>query len=1397
MKRTGGGIGVTRYIVNSGGFLSEYFLSTVFQDRKINREIGRIRSELERATGEIWRDYRRGIERLGSESSSREVYRILVRRILGWLGYEKLSRMPVLNDKDEVIDTDFYHYIEDGKRLLLFYFLPFEEDLDSGRARAYKKLKLALFSTGVRWGVLTNGRIFRLVKNEALGNAYLDINLRRAWEDGNREVFHLFTLLFHRRSLLPITQERSILETIEERCKEEAASVGKDLQVSVYAAVERLLREAYRRNPNVDLKKLFEETLIYMFRLLFLFYAESTELLPVDNEIYRLGYSVTALREFILTGSLRAGDDRYFIWDTLDATFRCINRGVDTTHLKIEPYNGGLFDPRQTQYLSKTKIPDSIMAEIIKDIALTRPRRGKTRDRVSFREMGISQIGAIYESLLELEPKVAEEDIAVVRKGNEEIFIPYSQLDQTTQPIRIIPKGEAYLSSWGGTRKSTGTYYTPKQITEFLVKSALEEQVKDKSPDEILDIKVVDPAMGSGAFLVAAVNFLGDAYYYAMVKENEEKKKELSEEEIEELRREERWFLDMDVEKGRRVARRRVLENCIYGVDLNPLAVDLAKVSLWLTAMEKNKPLTFLDHKLRPGNSLIGTTKERIIEYPKDVVNIPSLKERAKKNPALKKRLDSIKDLSKKMHDKLVFFSVPGVDMLANPLLSTIKDLVKYREGLMTPEEEIEDIRVKEDKWRRFVDGEIEEGRRYEKLKKIYDLWTALWFWEWGDLPDPLEYTLLVDKIINDKEMSDREKSIMERVQQLRDKYHFFHWELEFPEVFENGGFDAAVGNPPWNTLQPESDEFFSNYEPRFRSYKRKEKVKVMEKILDSNSVIRKQWKDYVTRVKNESFFFRTSNFYPHLLGKLDLYNMFLERFFWVIREGGRMSIIVPSGLYTDEGCKELRRMFLERSKISFLIGVENREKIFPAIDIRFKYSLFSTLKSSQGKDYKFRAGFFVGSRPKEKKKAILDAREILAGSFAPKAEELENLLPLVLEDGLKISRKLIERFSPDTLSIMEFKRQEDIDLAEKIYDDWPLLGEEIEGAWNVKFTQEFNMTSDAHLFITRRELLAAGAKPLDKRELRWVLEKDTVVDGRELKKGTYLPLYEGKMIWQFDAFYDKPKYWINKESGDEKLKGAKGEIHLHGLTNEGFYRMGYREIASNTNERTLIVSMVFKNVYANHKLPLSFEYKSNIKNKEKILLTAILNSICIDHILRPRATTSVGRFMLNALPIPRLTSGNWFFDQIVPRAARLICIDEEFAELWEETFRPEWREIARTSRVGGWENLSEKWTTECGAYGWIENNGEKRDDGDRAQLRAEIDALVAHLYGLTRDEFAYILDTFPVLRKKEIAAFGEYRTKRMCLEEYERFAGIISQIKRLNPEYIELGPYKKVHSGR
>ena len=1363
-------------IRNVGGFLSDYFLGNILNEKSLKGKLGE--NEVNSAYKSFLNLFRKRQYELGDNTSQNELYRRWIKPILQRLGFEPKRKTYVESDKGN-IPVSAIEY-EESKPLVIFKFLRFGHSPDvseNGRKPAQKELMKALYYEKVKWGIIINGRTFRLLRNSPItaDNAYLEIDLWSILENEDRDSFRIFWALFRRAAFEPVEDGKCLLDIIEEESRKHAVSVGDELRQSVFRVLERFIRGVLENEENKgkvdDLEALYQESLVYLYRILFILYAESIGLLPVDNPLYRESYSLESIRELITDPKKCFEPNSYYIWGSLKATFRLIDEGFEGGGLKVPAYNGRLFHPDSTPILSRCRVSDDVMAEVLRDLMLTSGRKGRTRDIISYRELGIDQLGSIYESLLELEPKIADEDLAVVKIKGELQYMPKSRLKGDEKVEEVIPAGTFYLAAWGGRRKSSGTYYTPKQITRFLVRQALEPLVEGKSSEEILEIKVLDPAMGSGAFLVAAVDFLAEKYKEALIREEAIDKDEI------------------DAEKEAEF-KRLVLENCIYGVDVNPMAVELAKVSLWLATMAKEKPLTFLDHKLKCGNSLIGADHEKVRFVPNEIFKQLKDKDRSKHNQkVLKKRKDELQ----------TFWAEDG-EMVLNPFRH-LSDVIRLRQELSLADDTVEAVKLKEEKYDKFVKGEIDEGKLYLKLKKIYDLWTALWFIDEEKdgvrIPTTDEYIEVVRYILEDGEGNERFDWLIKKAEELAEKYHFFHWELEFPEVFDEGGFDAVVGNPPWDIVKPNSDEFFSNYNPYFRGYTKQQKNKVIKKLMEENEEIKRSWGEYVSTIEKESFFFRNSGFYPHQYkGDINLYKLFLERFFWLIREEGRMSIIVPSGLYTDEGCKELRRMFLENSRIEFLIGIENRQGVFP-IHKSFKFTLLSTQKKKQEGNYRFKAGFFIGSRPKNAKNEILDAETILKGSFAPKAEELDNLLPLVLDMGLEISRGLIEKFSPDTLSIMEFKRQADINLAEKIYDDWPLLGDADERwAWNVKFTREFDMTNDSHLFVTKEQLEKMGAKPLDGKGLRWVVERDE-------KREVYLPLYEGKMIWQFDAFYvDEVSYFLNEKYVRENLPFISTSKTL--IFEHETFRGAIRAIGSSTNERSLICGIVPKFTTGHHNItyipPFNVKIKAFcIEYHELIFLATLFNSVVLDFVERLRMSIYHLFSFLYSLPIPRLTSGNWFFDQIIPRAARLICIDEEFAELWEETFKPEWREIAKTSKIKGWENLTEKWTPECGAYGWVYINNEKRDDGDRAQLRAEIDAIVAHLYGLTKDEFAYILDTFPVLRRKEEEAFWEFRTKRMCLEEYERFAKIIEVEKKKHPEKFDLSRFKKsyVESGK
>jgi len=1349
-------------IKNVGGFLSDYFLSNILNEKSLRGKLGE--NEVNSAYRSFLSLFRRRQYELGDNTSQDELYRKWIKPILQRLGFEPKKKTYVESDKGNIPISAIEY--EEGRPLVIFKFLKFGHSPDiseNGRRPAQKELMKALYYEKVKWGIITNGKIFRLLRNSPItaDNAYLEIDLWNILESEDRDSFRIFWALFRRAAFEPIEDGKCLLDIIEEESRKHAVSVGDELRQSIFRVLERFIRGVLENEENEgkinDLEALYQESLVYLYRILFILYAESIGLLPVDNPLYRESYSLESIRELVTDPKMSFEPNSYYIWESLKAIFRLIDRGFEGGGLKVPAYNGRLFHPDSTPILSKCRVSDDVMAEVLRDLMLTSGKKGRTRDIISYRELGIDQLGSIYESLLELEPKIAEEDLAVVKIKGELQYVPKSRL-KGEKVEEEIPAGTFYLAAWGGRRKSSGTYYTPKQITRFLVRQALEPLVEGKSSEEILQIKVVDPAMGSGAFLVAAVEFLAEKYKEALIREG---------------------VIDKDEIDAEREAefKRLVLENCIYGVDVNPMAVELAKVSLWLVTMAKEKPLTFLDHKLKCGNSLIGADHERVRFVPNEIFKQLKDRDRRKHNQAVLKR----------RKDELQTFWTKDGEIVQNPF-RYLEDVIRLRQELSFADDTVEAVKLKEEKYAKFVRGEIGEGKLYLKLKNVYDLWTALWFIDEGKdgvrIPTTDEYIEVVRYILEGGEGNERFDRLIRKAGELAGKYHFFHWELEFPEVFAEGGFDAVVGNPPWDIVKPNSDEFFSNYDPYFRGYTKRQKNKVMKELMEENEEIKRSWEEYVSRIEKEAFFFKNSGFYPHQYkGDINLYKLFLERFFWLIREGGRMSIIVPSGLYTDEGCKELRKMFLENSRIEFLIGIENREGIFP-IHRSFKFTLLSTLKKKQEGDYRFKVGFFIGSRPDDVKKEVLDAETILKGSFAPKAEELENLLPLVLEKGLEISRDLIEKFSPDTLSIMEFKRQADIDLAEKIYDDWPLLGDSDERwAWNVKFTTEFHMTNDSHLFVTKEQLEKMGAKPLDGKGLRWVVERDGM-------KEIYLPLYEGKMIWQFDAFYERPQYWVSEESGKSVLNKKSSKDLRRAYK---FYRLCFRDVARSTDARTAISTIIPKTFHGNNLPSIILDLTNHAESYLTILyLTSWFNSITGDFVVRQKVTAHLNFHFVKTFPIPRLTSGNWFFDQIVPRAARLICIDEEFAELWEETFKPEWREIAKTSKVKGWKNLTQKWTPECGVYGWGYINNEKRDDGDRAQLRAEIDALVAHLYGLTKDEFAYILDTFPVLKRKEEEAFGEFRTKRVCLEEYDRFAAIIGEEKKKYPEKFDLSRFKK-----
>jgi hypothetical protein len=499
-----------------------------------------------------------------------------------------------------------------------------------------------------------------------------------------------------------------------------------------------------------------------------------------------------------------------------------------------------------------------------------------------------------------------------------------------------------------------------------------------------------------------------------------------------------------------------------------------------------------------------------------------------------------------------------------------------------------------------------------------------------------------------------------------------FHWGYEFDEVMnERGGFDIIITNPPWDIFKPNAKEFFTDHSDLVTKKKMtiKEFEDEYEKLIQQKD-IREAWFDYINRFPHVNSYVRNAPQFTNQISMVDgkragsdinFYRLFVEQCFNLLKKGGLSGMVIPSGIYSDLGTKQLRELLFEQSNLTGLYCFENRKEIFEGVHRSFKFVVITFEKG--GKTTSFPARFM--------------------------RHDVEELATFPNNDSLKVSVSLIRRLSPDSLSVMEFKSDLDVTITEKMLK-YPLLGEEVESAWSLELHREFHMTDDAYLFKTQPS-------------------KDSQ------------PLYEGKMMFQFTHILAEPRFWVKTKEGRKALLGKRGdEGQKLGYQK---YRIAYRAIASNTNERTL-VSTVLPPCFTGNSLNVS----ESLEGSGLFFCTSILNSFVIDWFLRNKVAANINQFYIYQLPIPRLTAKDLAFTPIVERAAKLICTTPEFDELAKE--------------VG------------LGSH----KNG-ATDPKVRVQLRAELDGMIAHLYGLTEEEYAHILSTFPLVAEEvKSAAMVEFK---------------------------------------
>jgi type I restriction-modification system DNA methylase subunit len=863
-------------------------------------------------------------------------------------------------------------------------------------------------------------------------------------------------------------------------------------------------------------------------------------------------------------------------WKALSRLFKAISNG--DREIGMPQYNGALFE--MDKEIDRLDISNKYLVPALRAL-LEIDGKG-----IDYQNLGVRHLGSLYESLLEYSVKQASTELAVIK--GEYIDMSFTK-DLKARYDSIVDKGDLYLSAGGLARKGTGSYYTPDKIVRFLVKKGLEPIFADREKKfleglekwrktgdgaelltkQLLDIRVVDPAMGSGHFLVATVNEI--AMWIAGLLDRHPDAplaKEIGEDRQRIIDEQAANGIEIDTEllTFNIILKRMVMKRCVYGVDINPLAVELAKLSLWLDSFTIGTPLTFLDHHVRAGDSLIGLW-------------VGDLKSKRPDNATLDEWTGSI-DL---MGDVMRTVSYPA-DL-------NVEEVKRSKENYM-------------------------QGRKASKpLRTLLSMKAAGIIDEELDKKMPRNLPMVVEAVRNDKLDRLVGGEPVKKAIEYSEKYQFFHWEFEFPDAFmdEREGFDLVVMNPPWEAVKPEDDDFFSGYLPKFRRLKSKpEKEREKQKLLKEKAIAT-EFQDYVERIEDRVKFYKLSEQYVKRGGgDTDLWKLFLERSFSLLASEGTLSLVLPSGIVTNEGAKELRKELLER-KIQCLYEFENKNGIFADVHRSYKFALVicTNTPSAAG----FPAAFYLHDV------AALDGK-IEQSKF------------------VKISSEFVKLVSPDSLTIPEIRAEKEREIFEKLYMNHPLLSEGVDnGRWTFAFVTEMHRTASSHLFRQ---------------------------DGRGWQ------LIEGKHFHQFIHDYEKPTFTVKPEEG---LKWTE-RIREYGVLNKQIHeipRLVFRNVAASTNVRSIISAIIPPNTFLPHsasvvvpryknELLLSMEYFKIIS-----YILGLFNSLIFDFLIRRRVTMNLSFFYLKQTPIPEKIQST-VGQRIIKLSARLNAPNRKFEDLTNST---------------------------------------------------------------------------------------------------------------------------------
>ncbi|MEW8701769.1 MAG: N-6 DNA methylase [Candidatus Thiodiazotropha sp.] len=1172
------------------------------------------------------------------------------------------------------------------------------------------------------WALLSNGLRLRILRdNQALSRqSFLEFDLEAMMSGEVYSDFVLLWLVAHATRFAPRESDRPEtcwLEKWTQEAEEQGTRALGELRRGVEQALA-ILGEGFTSHPkNTALRDtlrtgalsptdLHAQLLRLVYRFIFLFVAEDRILEgqslihPLDDsdsarsarEHYAAHYSVARLREMAgkIKGS-RHGD----LWRQFQIVVRALaGENASATvreQLALPALGSFLWDPPFTPELNDAQLSNFDLLEALRHLAYT--RQGKVLRPVDYKNLGAEELGSVYESLLALTPLVS---------GDGARF--------------------SFAELAGNERKTSGSYYTPDSLVQCLLDTTLnpvvDEAIKGKPPTQaeaaILALKVCDPAVGSGHFLVGAAHRL--ARHLARVRALAEGESEPSP------------LLYQH-------ALRDVIGRCLYGVDMNPMAAELCRVSLWLEALEPGKPLSFLDHHIRVGNSLLGATPGLIAGGLPDDAFKPIDGDDRTICTVLKKR--NKKERDGKQMDL-------GLSMVAEARAEY--DTLASRSQVIdqAPDDSLEDIERKAEQFHRLV-----VSPEYRHQQTIADAWCAAFAWpKLADAPGAIT-TETIRRLDESTDVLDDGQRI--ELQRLSVQFQFFHWYLAFPEVVAQGGFDCVLGNPPWEKLQIEEQSFFAGRDESIATATAKIRKRLIKELVQNNPTLYRDWLWYRRNSLAVDALLKNSKRYPLTgSGKLNTYSLFGELALEVMKPVGRSGLVLPLGVITDQGSSRFFGYLTAKKYLGEIRGFENESFIFPSVHHSFKFCLLT----------------MIGSREKSD---LVDL--VFFCRSVSDSEDLSRRYRLDTEDFV--------RLNPNTLTCPIFHSAAEAVLVRHVYRRVSILSVDTQTADPVlKIQRILNSTDDAS------DLEVIAAEPHRQHRIENV-------------SGTTLePVYEAKMFHQFDhrfgtyvgqtvaqanqgklpefayaehsnpELFVQPRWWVNEEIADKRSR----ELFSRSWV------VAFRDITSPVVFRTAICTVLPH--YCTTETCRCVFYMEEPRADRAIYFVTVFNSFALDFVCRTKFSGNhLSTFIVRQLPIPNV--------EFIRSELGKICISRPWIERRAlELLYTAW-DLQSFSFDINWNGPPFRWNDErrflirCELdaaffhlYFPADEKGEWREA--RAVDGCPYDETPEHLeelqrhFSIPRDAVNYIMDTFPIVRRKDEEQHGDYRTKRQILEIYD-----------------------------